>query len=80
MEELEANPRPQGVEKLVANPLLWRVRVGDFRIIYTIAADEELIVVLVVGDRKNAYRDIRKLSPGGDQANRQFLYRPCVRR
>jgi len=43
---LAAEPRPSGCEKLAGERDLYRVRVGRFRILYSIA-DEELIVLVV---------------------------------
>ena len=40
------DPRPQGCLKMVGNTDHWRVRVGDWRIVYRI--DDGLLVVLVV--------------------------------
>jgi mRNA interferase RelE/StbE len=55
MMELGNDPRPSGVKKLEGEEL-YRVRVGDFRIIYAIQ-DKELIVLIVrVAGRKDAYR------------------------
>ena len=34
----------------------WRIRVGDYRIIYDIDDDERLVVILVVTHRREAYR------------------------
>jgi mRNA interferase RelE/StbE len=53
---LAANPRPPGVEKLAGADDLYRVRVGDFRIIYEIHDDRLLVLVLKIADRKDAYR------------------------
>ncbi|MGH7231304.1 MAG: type II toxin-antitoxin system RelE family toxin [Nitrospiraceae bacterium] len=53
---LRANPRPQGVKKLAGEDDLYRIREGDYRIIYTIR-DKELIVLIVkIGGRKEVYR------------------------
>lgn len=53
---LADNPRPHGVVKLTGPDELWRVRVGDWRIVYTIQ-DRELIVLIVkVGHRRDIYR------------------------
>jgi len=52
---LADNPRPAGSKKLVGPSDLWRVRAGDFRVIYTIQ-DERLIVQVVrVGNRREVY-------------------------
>ena len=56
LEELEDNPRPMGVEKLSGREDLYRVRVGDWRIVYAIQ-DQELIVLIVeVAHRREVYR------------------------
>ncbi|MGQ0556703.1 MAG: type II toxin-antitoxin system RelE family toxin [Nitrospiraceae bacterium] len=53
---LQHDPRPSGVKKLVGEDDLYRIRDGDFRIIYTIQ-DKELIVLIVkIGNRKEVYR------------------------
>ncbi len=51
---LAANPRPPGAKKLRA-PDAYRVRVGDYRIIYTVEDDVLLIVVLALGHRQGIY-------------------------
>lgn len=35
------DPRPVGADKLSQNPRFWRIRVGDYRIIYAIESDEK---------------------------------------
>lgn len=55
---LADNPRPHGSIKLQGAFDLYRIRKGDFRIIYQID-DEALIVTVVrVGNRRDVYRDI----------------------
>ncbi len=56
LEELVDNPRPPGVIKMEAEENLYRVRVGDYRIIYEIQDSVLLIVVVKVGHRANVYR------------------------
>ena len=53
---LQANPRPQGVKKLAGEDDLYRVREGNYRIIYTIRDKELIVLVLKIGDRKEIYR------------------------
>lgn len=53
---LQAEPRPSGVEKLKAEENLYRIRVGDYRIVYQIQDQELLVLILRVGDRKDIYR------------------------
>jgi mRNA interferase RelE/StbE len=52
---LATNPRPPGCKPLVGRPA-WRVRVGDYRIIYTIDDRAVLIVVVNLGHRRDIYR------------------------
>jgi mRNA interferase RelE/StbE len=54
--QLAENPRPSGVQKLQGPDDFYRVRVGDFRIIYSILDDELIVLILSVADRKDAYR------------------------
>lgn len=56
IDSLGVNPRPPGVEKLAGTGDLWRVRVGDYRIIYQIHDKRLLVLVVKVGDRKDIYR------------------------
>lgn len=53
---LQNDPRPPGVKKLAGKDDLYRIREGDYRIIYTIQARELVILVLKIGDRKEVYR------------------------
>lgn len=53
---LAVNPRPVGVEKLSGTNEKYRIRQGDYRILYEIQ-DEVLIVYVVrIGDRNEVYR------------------------
>lgn len=51
---LGADPRPPAAKKLV-DSVLWRVRVGDYRIVYTIEDAKLLVVVVRVGHRREVY-------------------------
>lgn len=55
IEELEKRPYPQGVKKLTNRPG-WRVRVGDYRILYTIDEKKKELTILSVAHRKDVYR------------------------
>jgi mRNA interferase RelE/StbE len=62
LDKLAAMPLPPGVEKLQSNPGFFRVRSGDFRIIYALlSTPSHLVVVLVVRDRKDAFKGLEKL-------------------
>ena len=53
--ELANEPRPVGVEKLTDKEQ-YRLRQGNYRILYEIHDDVLLVVVIRIADRKNAYR------------------------
>lgn len=55
IEQLKENPRPAGCNKLKGGDELYRVRVGDFRIIYQINDRVFLVIVVKFGDRKDCY-------------------------
>ena len=57
IDALSVQPYPQGVEKLkgAAEPL-FRLRVGDYRVIYTVVQKRLLILVVKVGHRREVYR------------------------
>ncbi len=56
MAALALNPRPAGVVKLSDTENLWRVRVGDYRIVYEIDDQQAVVTVLRVAHRKDVYR------------------------
>ena len=56
MKTLQYNPRPPGVKKLAGENDLYRIREGDYRIIYTIEDKELIVLVVKIGDRKEIYR------------------------
>ncbi len=49
-------PRPHGAALLSGRDGIWRVRVGDYRILYRIHDDLILVVILRVGHRSGVYR------------------------
>ena len=52
---LETNPRPADVKKLRGRDA-WRIRVGDYRVIYEIHDRVLQIIVITVGHRREIYR------------------------
>ena len=56
LKELVSNPRPPGCKKLVGGERDWRVRVGDYRVLYEIDDAEKAVRVLSVKHRRDAYR------------------------
>jgi mRNA interferase RelE/StbE len=57
IEELRSDPRPTGVVKLAGDENLWRIRIGNYRVVYEIHDDRLVVLVLRVAHRKDAYRD-----------------------
>jgi len=57
---LAIEPRPRGCEKLSGYDDLYRVRVGDYRIVYGVEDRLVLIVVIKVGNRAEVYERIRE--------------------
>ena len=55
--ELAKIPRPRGVEK-VKSTGLWRIRQGDYRIIYAIDDNQQIIIIVRVGHRREIYRSL----------------------
>ncbi len=56
--QLADDPRPRGARPLTGYAALWRLRVGDYRVIYTIRDAELLVLALQVAHRSTVYRDL----------------------
>lgn len=56
IELLAGEPRPSGAKKLVGGDGEWRVRTGDYRIVYEIHDGVLLVLVIAVGHRRDIYR------------------------
>lgn len=52
---LADDPRPHGVKKLSGNDDFYRIRIGDFRVIYQIQDKILLILIVKIGYRKEVY-------------------------
>ena len=53
---LADDPRPKGSRKLAGYDDVFRIRVGRYRIIYSIAGKKLVIIILKIGQRKDVYR------------------------
>ncbi len=51
---LKSNPRPRGVKKLI-NRKLFRIRVGDYRILFEINDSQHMVTVIAIGHRREVY-------------------------
>jgi mRNA interferase RelE/StbE len=56
IDTLAETPRPAGVKKLEDEASLYRIRVGDYRVIYTIQDKLRLVLVVTLGKRADVYR------------------------
>ncbi len=56
VEQLSANPYPAGVKKLIGSEHTYRLRVGTYRVVYTLQANVLVITVIRVGHRKDVYK------------------------
>lgn len=58
IDRLAATPRPRGAKLLAGggSQRIWRVRVGDYRILYEIRDDLLVVLVIAVGHRRDVYR------------------------
>lgn len=56
IDRLGGDPRPHGCTKLVGLDELYRIRLGDYRVIYQIRDKQLLVLVLSVAHRREAYR------------------------
>jgi mRNA interferase RelE/StbE len=55
VEDLQDDPRPRGCVKLKGEEELWRIRVGDYRVVYAIRDDQLIVLVVRVAHRKDVY-------------------------
>jgi mRNA interferase RelE/StbE len=56
MRELASQPRPPGCDKLAGSEDLYRVRVGEYRIVYHVQDELLLVLVVKIGHRREVYR------------------------
>ncbi len=53
---LADDPHPQGSRKLTGYEDVFRIRVGQYRVLYSVSGKKLVIIVLKIGHRKNVYR------------------------
>ena len=56
IKSLKENPKPKDSKKLEGSKNDWRIRVGDYRILYEISYSQKKIYVMRVRHRKEVYR------------------------
>ena len=55
IDALGTTPRPPGVEKLSGQEK-YRIRQGDYRVLYAIDDDAQIVTVVKIGHRRDVYR------------------------
>ena len=58
IQALAENPRPAGAKKLEGVDDLYRIRSGNYRVIYQVEDVRLIVLVVDVGDRRNIYRSL----------------------
>lgn len=53
--DLERDPRPHGCRKLAGYDNAWRIRVGDYRVLYEVIDEQVLVTVVRVAHRRAVY-------------------------
>lgn len=56
IEALGDEPRPSGSKKLVGEDDVWRIRIGDYRVIYRVKDAALVVLVIKIGHRREVYR------------------------
>jgi mRNA interferase RelE/StbE len=57
IESLASQPRPAGCKKLKGGQDLWCIRLGDYRVIYSLDDGRRVVDIVAVRHRSEAYRD-----------------------
>ena len=52
---LAADPRPSGSRKLRGYKDIWRIRVGDYRVVYIVDDDRKMVSVTRIAHRRDVY-------------------------
>jgi len=58
IEALAEQPRPSGVRKIIGADDLYRLRVGDYRVVYQICDRKLIVIIIRVAHRKDIYRGL----------------------
>ncbi len=61
IEALAETPRPQDCKKLKGKDSFYRIRVGDYRVVYQIEDEVLFILIVRIGDRREIYEIIKRL-------------------
>lgn len=55
IEDLGEDPRPHGAKKLVGERTAWRIRIGDYRVLYDVVDSELTVSVVRAAHRREVY-------------------------
>ena len=58
IESLNENPKPHGTKKLKGKASLWRIRFGNYRVVYSILEKKLIIEIIRIAPRKEAYKNL----------------------
>lgn len=58
VQELYENPHPRGSKKLIGSKHTYRIRVGEYRIVYTIRVSVLVIEIIRIGHRRAIYQKL----------------------
>jgi mRNA interferase RelE/StbE len=56
IDSLADDPRPRGAVRLAGDLDFYRIRAGDYRIIYSVTGEKLIVLVIAVGHRRDIYR------------------------
>jgi mRNA interferase RelE/StbE len=56
IQSLASEPRPPACKKLAGRDAAYRLRVGDYRIVYTVSDREIVVEIIKIGHRREVYR------------------------
>jgi mRNA interferase RelE/StbE len=56
IQELKSEPRPLGSRKIVGSEGDYRIRIGDYRVVYELDEENEQLIIMAVGHRRDVYK------------------------
>jgi mRNA interferase RelE/StbE len=56
LKKIASDPFPSGSRKIIGTDNHWRIRIGDYRILYEVDESESIIRIERIGHRKDVYR------------------------
>jgi mRNA interferase RelE/StbE len=55
IDALASNPRPPGIKAVIGQPGAFRIRVGDWRVLYEIEDDQLVVLIVEIAHRSTVY-------------------------